>query len=154
MGIEELILKLLKSPRGRVVVAFLLTITGVFWVWLLVPGAMASWQLAKQNQPALAQIIDSRMTRGLHYFDGSYDLRYRFQIPNSNHWYMQSDHTGRTELWSSLPKDEWEASVHRGTIDVIYQRDNPNNNDLARNESGLRRNAVLMIAWSVVWCGG
>jgi hypothetical protein len=152
VGLEQLILQMLKTRGGRAVVAALLTISGGFFVWIMLPAAKTAMELANKHESAVGEVIDSRVSHGLH-LDTTYDLRYRFHAPGVNKWFYETDHTGRPELWASLPKDEWDEAVKSGSIQVIYDPDDPNNNDLSRNLARLRSTAIWSSVFSVLWCG-
>jgi hypothetical protein len=152
VGLELFILGLLKTRRGRTVVALLLSITGLLWVWLFIPAALSAWRLAEHHAVVTAEITDARISHG-QYFKMSHEVRYRFRVPGSEQWYHHSDHTHRGSLWVSLTEDQWLAATQRGTVEAIYLPDDPSNNDLQQNAAELKRRALLMTLWSVIWCG-
>lgn len=101
----------------------------------------------------MASVTGHRYTSGLHYFDGSYDLRYAFRLEPGGPLYRQGEKgpLARNDLWSSLPKDKWEEAVRIGKVRVAYCVDDPTINVLAVD---LNSNASALIAFSIVSAAG
>ena len=54
-----------------------------------------------------------------------FQIKYSFAINSKQ--ITRSDSFGRTNLWSDLPKPEWQLSITSKTINVIYDSMNPSN---------------------------
>jgi hypothetical protein len=149
MGFEHFILQLLKSHRGRMVVALLsVGASGLFalFAWPNVADARKLWQ---RHQFCTADVIEHRYSSGMHYFDGDYDLRYSFRLAPHGRMYQQSDKgpLSRSELWSSLPKDKWLEAVRSGTVSVAYCIDDPSINAI---DSDLASGYRTLLIFSIV----
>lgn len=53
----------------------------------------------------------------------SYDLRYRFKVKGRT--YTVKDATGRENLWTGVPEDEWRAAKKNGKIPIVFLKREP-----------------------------
>jgi hypothetical protein len=154
MGLEHLILDLLKTRRGRAVVALLLSAFGaVLWV-VAYPGYQDGARLRDSTAVADGEVVETRVSRGQH-LESDYDLRYRFRVPGRGEWFTHGERgTGRTDLWSSLNRGDWERARDRGHVAVAYVREDPSINcalaargrTLNDNRAGLVIGAISLSA--------
>lgn len=153
MGLEHFILHLLKSRKGRAIVALLLTIAGSFFALLMFPQLEPARILARNHAVIAADIIDARVSRDMYGFSRSYDVRYRFRLSERGPWYYQTERgpLARNELWSPLSKAEWDAVTRRGRIDVVYLPSDPTVNASARDLSHLVRDAYFGVGFSLLF---
>jgi hypothetical protein len=146
MGFEHLILLLLQTRRGRIVLSLLsIAVCGSIGMFAW-PNASEVRRLWGRHQLCMADVINHRYSPGMHYFDGSYDLRYEFRLEPHGPVYRQGEKGPlmRTELWSSLPKDKWEEAVRSGKVCVAYRADDPAINMLEVNVNA-EYGAVLIV---------
>jgi hypothetical protein len=160
MGLEHLILSLLKTHGGRIVVSVLAILVSTFFALLFVPNLADAQRLSKQHQSFMATVTDHRFSRGPHYFDVSYDLRYQFQLVRHGRIYEQTEKgpLARKELWSSLPKEKWQQAIRTGIVEVVYCPDDPAINvlqdDFSTNLNWVYGGcvvSVIALAASVAW---
>jgi hypothetical protein len=153
MGLEPLILHLLKSRKGRAVVALMLTTAGILFALLLFPQLEPARALARNHAIVSADVIDARVSTDMHGFRKSYDIRNRFRLSGHGPWFHQTERgaLARNELWSSLSKAEWDAVTRRGRIDIVYLPSDPSVNALARDASHLTRDAYFGVGISLLF---
>lgn len=53
----------------------------------------------------------------------SYDLRYRFTVKGET--YTVKDATGREDLWTGVPEDEWRRAEKTGEVPILFLRRDP-----------------------------
>jgi hypothetical protein len=149
---EHLVLQLLKSRHGRIIVALLSILGATFFGVFAWPNVSDAMKLARHHEHCLANVIEHRTTTGMHYFDGTYDIRYMFEIPRRG-VYVQSEKgpLARQELWSSLPKQEWLQAIRTGVVPVAYSKQNPLINALERD---VKSNAYSLYAFSIISVAG
>ena len=105
--LEHLILSLLRTTRGRVVVAALTLAVGAAFVYIAWPDVHDAWRLDRSRATIDAEVVETRTMTGQH-FETIYDGRYRFQLPDRSEWFTRRERgTGRSDLWSSLDQAEW-----------------------------------------------
>jgi len=133
VGLESLVLELLKKPWGRVVVGLAMVAFGTFMVCLAYPQIDSMRQLKAHGVPTTADVIDTRISSGSHGFGKVYDIRYRFRLQPHGPWYERSEKgpLARTELWATLPKAQWEQVTSVGKIEVEYLPSDPSVNEIA-----------------------
>jgi hypothetical protein len=118
VGLEHVILDLLRTRRGRIVVATLTTALGALFVYVAQPDADDIGRLKKSGATIDADVVETRISHGTH-FDTSYDVRYRFRVAGSDRWFTREERgTGRSDLWSSIPKDQWARAKQEGLVRV------------------------------------
>ena len=154
MGVEHLILDLLRTRRGRIVVATLTTALGALFLHIAQPDADDLRRLKKSGATVDADVVETRISHGTH-FDTSYDVRYRFRLAGSDRWFTREERgTSRTDLWSSLPKDQWERAKQDGLVRVVYVIDDPRINRPVANASESDALSILWVSWVVLIGGG
>lgn len=147
MGLEHLVLLLLQSRRGRIVLSLLSIAVCGFIGMIAWPNVAEVRTLWRRHQLCMADVIDHRYSSGMHYFDGSYDLRYGFRLEPHGPLCRQGEKgpLTRTAIWSSLPKDKWEEAVRSGKVCVAYRADDPAINMLEVNVNQ-EYGAVLIVS--------
>jgi hypothetical protein len=154
--VEHLILDLLKSHRGRIVVSMLALAACCFFALLSWPQLSDAKRLATHHMICAACVTNSRYTTGLHYFDGSYDLQYVFQLTPHGRQYVKTENgpLARKDLWDSLPKDQWKQAITIGSVNVAYDPEDPNisclENDLAHNFLWIAGGNLFLVVAMVV----
>jgi hypothetical protein len=162
IGLEHLILGLLKTPRGRAIVALLVVTAGSFFGLIFVPNLEPLHRLRSNYRLVNADVIDHRIDRGEYGLWSEYSLRYRFRLPGLRDWYEQTESgpLARKELWASLPKEQWSQACKSGHVTVAYCATEPANNDLAVNLPTAFRYvyagavvSIAMVTLGIFWLG-
>jgi hypothetical protein len=55
----------------------------------------------------------------------NYDVKYRFSVDNGLTWYSRADRTGRRDLWSSLPEEQWQIAQATGRVQIVFLHTDP-----------------------------
>jgi hypothetical protein len=153
VGLEHVVLDLLKKPGGRIVVGLAMVAAGLFFWFLAYPQLRDARALRAGAAHAVGDVIDSRISAGAHGIERHYDLRYRFRTGARGPWYEQSEKgpLARRQLWSTLPKDQWEQATRIGHVDVDYLPADPSVNCLA-GRAGSELNGVYgLMAFAAVF---
>lgn len=77
------------------------------------------------------QVIEAKVTENQETTKNgntTYRLRYSFQPTAGGPIVTRKDFLGRSNLWSTLPKPDYDAAVKSGTLQVRYVPSNPGNN--------------------------
>ena len=149
MGLEHLILKLLKTRRGRIIVSLLAVALSSFFGMFAWPNVADARKLRQRHEFCKGKVTDHRYTRGAHFFDGSYDLRYAFRISPNGRLYQQCEKgpLARVDLWTPMAKSKWLEAVNSGKVDVAYYPDDPTINAV---RDDLDSNCRTLIGFSIV----
>jgi hypothetical protein len=133
IGLEHLVMTLLKRPLGRLVVGLAMAAFGASLVCLAYPRIDSMRQLNRGGVRTIADVIDARISSDAHGFHKSYDIRYRFRLRPHGPWYERSEKgpLARKQLWATLPKEKWEQVTRVGKIDVEYLPSDPSVNEIA-----------------------
>jgi len=124
-AVEHLVLRLIESARGRAVVALLLIAIGTLFCRIAWRDFRDARRLQASRAEVDAEVVDTRARTDQH-FNINYDLRYRFRIPADAAWHTRQERgTGRSDLWSTLKKPEWERACANGTVRVVYVPEDP-----------------------------
>jgi hypothetical protein len=93
-------------------------------------------RLLQQGEVVEAEVTDLAIHGQSAYssFPWEYDIRYRFRVGNLDAWYCKGDWIGRRNLWSSLPRPNWEEAQRTQRIDVVYLPDNPWTNSPVKSD--------------------
>ena len=78
--------------------------------------------------------------------DTQYEVQYRFSPDDQASWYTASDAMGRSNLWESLTKDDYDLAVTYGKVDVLFLPQNPWVNRPLRSASSNASPVVLLVS--------
>lgn len=133
VGLELLVLDLLRTPRGRIVVGLVMLAVAAFFWFLSYPQLSDVRALRAHGRRVDAEVIDARISSGAHGIGRTYGIRYRFRLEPRGAWYTQSEKgpLARNELWSTLPKEQWERATQSFQVEVEYLPSEPSVNCLA-----------------------
>lgn len=103
----------------------------VFGAYLTYFGAseiMRELRLRNGGHTIAAQVLGSRIMNSSR-SGMSYELRYRFQLPDRPTVYTRTDETGRDNLWASVATEaDWDVARRSGRVLVIYLPEDPTKN--------------------------
>ena len=102
-------------------------------------GVHEKQELEKNGRDIEAKVTDTRIMRGKS--GTTHELQYSFQLEGEGKTYTRCDFLGRSNLWSTLPEDEWETVRRAGKIRVRYVPGDPGNNAPAAHPP----------KWSDIW---
>jgi hypothetical protein len=68
-----------------------------------------------------AKVVDMRIMERRR--TTSYDLKYRFKVKGRT--YTVKDATGRENLWTGVPEDEWRKAKKTGVVPILYLKRDP-----------------------------
>mgnify|MGYP000412459321 CR=1 FL=1 len=83
--------------------------------------------LRSTGKRVVATVTDSRTMQSRR-TGKSYQVRYRFKHKGKT--YTHSDATGRTNLWTSLPEQQWRTAVKKRKVPVVMLPDAPDHSRL------------------------
>lgn len=113
---------------GNKVVLWLIFLSLLAVVSLNLLTIFDEYKMHVQGGSATAQITDWAI-----YMDPAhpntrkdYEVQYEFSVDGET--YTFGDSTGRTNLWASLKKADWEESQKTQVVEVVYQKSNPAKN--------------------------
>lgn len=86
-------------------------------------GLLNELKLGSDGRTTCAQVTERQVVRGRSV---EYQVKYRFQIGGA--FYRAQDETGRSDLWVSVPAEEWNRSLAVGCVEVLFLPDNPHVN--------------------------
>lgn len=89
--------------------------------YLAVRGIIDEAALAQSDSFTCARITERQMLRGNTRIERQ--VHYEFVVDGEA--ITHADETGRTNLWANLGRQDWEESLHRGCVDVVYVEGNP-----------------------------
>jgi len=98
---------------------------GLVFIALALPEVLNESKLREHGKQVLANVIDSRITKDRKRQKTNYELKYSFTLPFSSELYNRSDVTGRRDLWSTLPREQWDNARATGSLLVVYLPKNP-----------------------------
>jgi hypothetical protein len=81
----------------------------------------------------------------------SYEVQYRFSPDDGTSWYTASDAMGRSNLWMSLTKQDYDVAVASGKVDVIFLPQNPWVNRPLRRDASTPTPVTLVIGGFLVF---
>jgi hypothetical protein len=134
------------SPRAQLVIAIGLLLAGAVVTWL---GATEVWrtqQLRGASTHVDAKVVDSDVHTSQK-GGAKHVVRYRFKVDGET--YSFTDATGRRNLWASIARDEWDAAKDAGTVDVVYDGDDPWVNRPASSDVASVADALAGLAFGI-----
>lgn len=145
-----------RSPlRLQPIWAHLLPWVAFSLVWLAVPWAVENvvTQLALSDPSRTSQVAGEITERRL--FEGTVEVRYRFQVPGDPRWFSAADDTGRENLWIPVHLDELADDV---TLQVVYLPEDPRKNQPLNRAGSPRADALVGLGviggLCLAWCIG
>ena len=156
---EHLVLTLLEQRRGRRIVAVLAILLGGLFTFIAWPDVRDARRLKRSRAFTDAEVVAADNSGTLS--SPEYRVRYRFRVEGRDDWLTRGEPgTVRTDLWSTLPKDEWERAKATGRVRVVYLPEDPRVNRAASAESsaagdstgGLALGLILMVG-GALWLG-
>lgn len=153
IGLEPFILDLLKKPWGRVIVGLTMVAAGMgFWL-LSYPNLRDMRALKAHGRRVSATVIDFRISTDHHGVRKNYGIRYGFRVVPKGTWYTQSEKgpLARKELWTTLPKEDWDRAAKTFVVDVDYLPSDPSVNCLAGKAGGEVGGVYGLMAFAVVF---
>jgi hypothetical protein len=123
-------------------------------VWLVLPWTAENvvTQLALSDSSRTPQVAGEITERRL--FDGTVEVRYRFQVPGDTRWFSASDGTGRENLWIPVQGDVTDDV----TLQVVYLPEDPRKNQPVNRAGSPRIDALfglgVVIGLCFAWCVG
>jgi hypothetical protein len=124
----------LRDVLPRSVISRRLLILSVVWVLVSVAFVLLvsleldrEASLLQDGVITTANITDYRVSYRFSRTNSgdSYDVQYQFSLDNGASVYTSSDATGRSNLWRSIPKSEYETAITSGKIEILYLPQNP-----------------------------
>jgi hypothetical protein len=102
-----------------------------------------------------AEVVETRVSSDSHGLP-NYDIRYRFRTQPLGPWFTREEPaTGRSDLWSVLPQEEWERARGSGRLTVAYVPDDPHINRPASTQSSSATDSLAgLIIGLVLLVGG
>ena len=151
---EHFIFDLLKTRRGRVVVALIAVALGTMFCLIAYPDLREHWRLRRSTAVADGQVVETRTSSGMH-FETHHDLRYRFRVPGRPERFTHCEKgTGRSDLWAQVRREDWERSRASGRIDVAYLPDDPAVNCPAAMRTAAATDVTAGMAMGAALLGG
>jgi len=93
-----------------------------------------------------ATVTNKRISKGTQY-----EVQYRFSPTDEASSYTFSDATGRTNLWASLTKPDYDTAMTSGQVDILYVPSNPQINRPLRRASSTPDTGLLMVIGAVMF---
>jgi hypothetical protein len=119
-------------PRANPPSPWALVLVGLFFALGSVPiGILSGMEIGPEltlrasGKRAQATVTESRVMHSRRMGD-SFEVRYRFKV--KGHTYTHQDATGRTNLWSSLPEENYKRAVQSKRVAVLYLGQSPKHN--------------------------
>lgn len=154
IGLDFFVERLLKTPRGRAIVATVAVLLGGVFFWIAYGDARGLWRLQRERAIVDAEVVEARISHGMH-FEKHHDVRYRFQVPGRSNWFTREERgTGRIDLWSSLDPAEWERARSTGRLQVVYVPNDPGVNLPLVAEANSREAMVYILAFASALIAG
>jgi hypothetical protein len=105
----------------------LFVVFGGYLTYLGASEIIRELRLRNGGHTIAAQVLGSRIMESRR--STSYELRYRFQLPDSPTVYTMTDETGRDNLWASVAtKADWDVARRSGQVLVSYLPKDPTKN--------------------------
>lgn len=121
------------------------------FLWLGVNGWHDRHVLETQGKSVEARVRDSRRVRDRN--GASYEIRYVFQAEEDGKDHTRGDFLGRSNLWSTLPEEEWLQAKATGQVKICYAPLHPDNNAPVDRLPGLGDAWAAIIIGAVLLLG-
>jgi hypothetical protein len=143
-GAEYLLDAILRTRPGRIVLSLLTCVGTTLLVVLLVPMQLDAVVLAGRHVAAVGAVYDGRQSTSTELFSSKRSMiQYVFRVDGVE--YYKRARYGR--VWTKVPEQDYDRMSSTNAVPVIYDPQNPWNNDWAGNAAGLRW-------WAFVCCAG
>lgn len=114
-----------KRSAGAIVGGLLALGLGLAIAWFGSQEAINELRLRSNHRSVDATVVDARIMQNRK-TGKTYEIQYRFSVPESSETYSMRDETGRAELWTSLADEEtWREAQRARRVRVIYRPDDP-----------------------------
>lgn len=114
-----------KRSVGAIVGGVIALGVGLAMAWFGSREAVNEFSLRSNHRTVDASLVGARTMQGRK-TGMSYEVQYRFSLPDSSETYSKRDETGRADLWTALAdRETWREAQRARRVRVIYRPDDP-----------------------------